>query len=289
MLQSLYWMQYNDKGDFVMNKKFYALLVLIILIGMLVIGCADSTTTDTGNTTDNNSEVTSDTTQSLLVYSGAGLKKPMEEIKTAFEAENNVVIEYVYAGSGALLSQIETTGKGDVFIVGSQATYNTAKEKGYANEGKLVAHHTPAIIVAKGNPLNIQSLADLASDGVKVVLGDPEANAIGQTAQKLIEKNNLPGINDNVVAQTATINEIVTAITAGNADTGIVTKDSVYGNNEDIELIEIPEEENIDQLIPVCTLTMSENTELAQIFVDFVASDAGKAIFEKYGFAPVTE
>lgn len=270
-----------------MKKDIYLLLGAVIMISLLFTGCGVSQ--ETGSATDDgNAASQSEAPVSLLVYAGAGLKMPMEEIKTAFEAENNVTIEYVYAGSAQLLSQMESSGKGDAFIVGSEDTYKKAMDKGLANEYHLIAHHTPAIMVAKGNPLNIQTLDDLAKEGVKVVLGDPKSNAIGATAQKLIEKNSLQDINTNVVAQTATINEIVTAITAGNADAGIVTADSAYGN-DDVELIAIPEAQNIDQLIPIGSLTIAANPDMAAKFVEFVASDAGKAIFEKYEFSSVKE
>jgi molybdate transport system substrate-binding protein len=127
---------------------------------------------------------------------------------------------------------------------------------------------------------------DLAKEGITVILGDPEANAIGQTAKKLIEKNNLPGINDNTVSLAATVSEIITQLASGQADAGIVTMDNVHGN-ADIEIIEIPADQNIDQIIPVCTLTMSAVPDEAQAFVDFIASDAGKKIFEDNGFKPV--
>jgi molybdate transport system substrate-binding protein len=211
----------------------------------------------------------------------------MEAVKTAYEADHNVTIEYVYAGSTQLISQIELSGKGDVFIVGSENAYKTAKEDGFASDTYYqVAHHTPCIAVQAGNPKGITSLEDLAKEGITVILGDPEANAIGQTAQKIIEKTGLTGINDNCISQAATVNEVVTQIASGQADAGIVTIDNVHAN-ADIEIIEIPAEQNIDQIIPVCTLTMSEHPDAAQSFVDFIASDEGKQIFEDSGFTPV--
>lgn len=229
------------------------------------------------------------TTVDLLVYSGAGLKKAMEEIKTVYEADHDVTIEYSYAGSAQLISQIVLAGKGDVFIVGSETAYYKLNEKGFASDTYYkVAHHTPCIIVQPGNPKGITGLEDLAKEGITVVLGDPEANAIGETAQKIIAKTGLTGINDNVIAETATVNEITTLIANGQADAGIVTVDNVH-NNTDVEMISIPDEQNLDQIIPVCTLTISEHPEEAEEFVEFIASDAGKAIFEKYGFAPAEE
>lgn len=291
------------------RKSIAVLLAALLALGLVMTGCAQ--TTDAPETSPSTSQPSAPETTAaspsaqtspspeespspeqsepveLLVYAGAGLKLAMEDIKTAYEAEHNVVITYVYAGSTQLISQIELSGKGDVFIVGSENAYTAAQEAGYASDTYYqVAHHTPCIVVQAGNPKGITSLADLAKDGVTVILGDPEANAIGQTAKKLIEKNNLPGINDNTISLAATVNEIVTQIASGQADAGIVTLDNV-AKNTDLQIIEIPTDQNIDQIIPVCTLTTSTIPDEAQAFVDFIASAAGKKIFEDNGFKPV--
>jgi len=222
----------------------------------------------------------------LLVYAGAGLKKPMEEIKATYEKNHAVDIQYVYAGSGQLISQIQLSGKGDVFIIGSEEVYKVAQDKGFANKPSLVAHHTPCIAVSSDNPKHITGLEDLAKSGVTVILGDPKANAIGLSAQEIIKKNDLQGIVANTVSQATTVNEIVTQLAMGQADAAIVTKDSIIGNPK-IKAVRIPEEQNVDQLIPVGTLTMSKYPSEAQAFMDFICSEEGKAIFEKYGFDAV--
>ena len=226
----------------------------------------------------------------LTVFSGAGLKKPMEDIKSEFEKENpNVKINYIFAGSGQLLSQLELGNKGDVFITGSVNSYDSANEKGLVEPAIDIAHHTPVIAVQKGNPKNIQSLEDLTQPGLKIMVGDEKANAIGMTTQKIIEKNNLPGINDNVISKAATINEIVAQFGATDTvDAAIVTKDSVY-HNDQLEIIEIPEDQNVDQIIPICVLKNTEHKDDAQAFVDFVASEKGKEAFSNYGFDPVNQ
>ncbi|MCK9169915.1 MAG: molybdate ABC transporter substrate-binding protein [Treponema sp.] len=223
---------------------------------------------------------------SLLVYCGAGLKKPMEELKSQYEKAEGGQITYTYAGSGQLISQIQLSGKGDVLIIGSEDVYKTAVDKKLAYAPVLIAHHTPCIAVLKGNPKGIKSLADMAKPGVRVILGDPKANAVGLSAQNMITKNKLPGINTNTVAQTSTVNELVVQLTMGQADAAIVTKDSVASSDK-LEIIEIPAEQNIDQLIPVGILTVTRQKDAAQKFVDFTASAAGKACFKKFGFDPV--
>jgi molybdate transport system substrate-binding protein len=275
-----------------MKKGYFlkSIMLLTAVASIALAGCQGTEKSEETKAIASESESKSEKEVSkLTVYAGAGLKNAMEDIKTSFEAENdNVQLEYIYAGSAQLLSQIETSGKGDVFIVGSEVAYNAAKEKGLAGERKLVAHHTPAIAVQKGNPKGISSLEDLGKDGIKVALGDSESNAIGKTADKIIEKNGLQTILNNVVTRTATVNEIATAIVSGNADAGIVTEDAVYAN-EKIEIVKIAESQNIDQIIPVCALQSSEQSDLAQRLVDFIASEKGKAIFEQNGFKPVSE
>lgn len=226
--------------------------------------------------------------ESLFVYSGAGLKKPMEEIATAFKAKHNVEIEFNYAGSGQLLAQLETTRKGDLFLVGSEDSYNVAKQKGLVNEAYDIAHHTPAIVVLKGNPKNIQTLEDLSKDGIKVILGEAKANAIGKTAQLILQKNDLTKVNDNVVSTANTVNELVVQLTLGNADAMIATIDSVY-NNPKVEIIEIDPAQNIDQIVTGGVITTTAQPELSKALMDFASSKDGKEIFARYGFKPVTE
>ncbi len=259
------------------------MLTIVVSFGFMSCSSPEKTEGTKNEATTKNEEQAQ---KSLVVYSGAGLKKPMEELAKTFEKENNVKIEYIFAGSTQLISQLEMSGKGDVFIVGSKVAYESSKEKKLVGESKEVAYHTPTIIVKKGNPKNIKSLKDLQKEGVKVILGDEKSNAIGQTTVKIIEKNKLTGIANNVVAKMATVSEMITHITEGKGDAAIATLDSVFKNDK-VDIIEIPKEKNIDQILPIAPVTASKEKDLANKFVDFISSDAGKAVFEKYGFKPV--
>ena len=67
------------------------------------------------------------------------------------------------------------------------------------------------------------------------------------------------------------------------ADASIIWEDLIV-NSAKMEIVEIPHEQNIIKIIPIGTLTFSEQGDTARKFVDFVASPEGKAIFEKHGF-----
>ncbi len=224
-------------------------------------------------------------TSSLMVYSGAGVRKPMDEIGTLFEQKYGVAVNYNYAGSNMLLSQMELTQEGDVYMPGATMYIDKAKEKGFVDYEQNVSYHIPVIAVPEGNPANITCLEDLAKPGVKVVLGDPKSCAIGKLGNKILEKSGIYDAADvNVIARSATVNELVVYTCMGIADASIIWKASLIETENESDIIEIPREQNSIKIIPLGTLTFSENKDNANKFVDFVASAEGKAIFEKQGF-----
>ena len=221
----------------------------------------------------------------LLVYSGAGLRKPMDKIGAAFEKKYGIAVKYNYAGSNTLLSQIELTKKGDCYMPGATMYINKAKEKGFVDYEKPVAYHIPVIAVPKGNPAKITSLKDLAKPGVSVILGDPKAAACGKIAKKVLQKNKIyDDVKKNVIAQTATANELVVYVCMKQADAIINWKASLLGTEDKTDIVEIPKEHNIIKVVPIGRLTFSKNKKMAKEFVNFAASSDGKRIFKECGF-----
>jgi len=161
-------------------NKYFIMTLLAIFLAVAVIGCGGGTAED--NAANNGEAQVTEPIDSLLVYSGAGLRKPMDEIGKVFEEKYNVRIEYSYAGSAQNLSQIELTGKGDVYTPGAMYYGQQAIDKGLVVNTQDVAYHIPVIAVPKGNPAGIEKVEDLAKPGVKVVLGDKKACAIGKVA-----------------------------------------------------------------------------------------------------------
>ncbi len=266
-----------------MLKKPSLLLVFLLSFSLLLAGCGQ----DNANTPNDQDNQTSVEQQNLLVYCGAGLRTATDDIAQVFEEKNNVKIEYHYAGSAQNLTQLELTQEGDLYIPGALSYGETAKEKGFVSNMDNICYHIPAIGVPEGNPAGITKLEDLARPGVEVVLGDPEGPAIGKTSAKILKNAGLwEAVNENLVSNTATVNEIVTYLTMKQCDAAIIWEDNAQGV-EGIEIIQIPPEQNDVKTVPVCVLKCSEKPELAQQFADFILSSEGKAIFAKHGFKPV--
>jgi molybdate transport system substrate-binding protein len=217
------------------------------------------------------------------VYSGAGLKAPMQELGQAFTKKYGTEVQFTWGGSGMLISQMNLTQKGDVFITGSTVEYNIAKGKGFVDEPRLVAYHVPVIAVQKGNPGNILTIQDFARPGLKIALGDAGATAIGKAGQKMFAKYNITGeVEANVVTRTPTINELTVIMNTGQADAAILTLDQI--DPDKVDAVPIPVSDNAVLIIPIGVTGFSQEPGSARLFADFVASGEGKAVFEKHGF-----
>jgi molybdate transport system substrate-binding protein len=224
--------------------------------------------------------------ESILVYSGAGMRKPMDQIGMAFQKKYGTKVKYNYAGSQALLSQMELTKSGDAYMPGETMYIEIAARKGLVGYQKLTCYHIPIITVPKGNPANIKGLKDLARPGVRLIFGDPKVAAIGITAKQILEKNGLyEKAWKNVIATAPTMNEVMVLIALGQADASINWWDTVK-SAKDIQVIEIAQEQNIIEVVPIGVATFSKHPETARKLVDFCASAEGLAIFEQHGFIP---
>ena len=156
---------------------------------------------------------------------------------------------------------------------------------------KNITKNIPIIAVAKGNPKNITSLADLGKSGVKVAIGEPSGPAIGKTTVNILNKT---GLNDsvqaNVVVKTTTVNQLLTYIVTGQADATIIWEDMTTWSEAQgkIDIIQIPQNQTIISTVPVGVTVYTKENALAKEFEDFVTGPKGKAIWEKWGFKPLT-
>ena len=261
--------------------------MMILLCSVITFGCIQEKPKETVLKNETAWELipsTIENVESLFVYCGAGMRKPMDEIGLLFEEENGISVNYNYAGSNTLLSQMELTQKGDIYMPGATYYFDVAREKGFTDYEQLIAYHVPVIAVPKGNSANITSLDDLAKSGVKVILGDSKAVAIGKLGDTLLKDNGIyEDVEKNVVARGATVNKLVVYISMDQGDASIIWEDLVV-NSEKIESVAINSQNNIIKIIPIGTLSFSNKNDAAKKFVDFVASDKGKTIFEKHGF-----
>ncbi|WP_231702797.1 molybdate ABC transporter substrate-binding protein [Desulfocucumis palustris] len=262
------------------NIKLFLVLSLTLL---LLVGCANTTPAEQKAPENQQDSATAEKAP-MFAYVGAGLKEPFSEIAALYEQKTGVKLETSFNNSGALLNQMETAKKGDIFMPGSMPYIQKAKEAGYLGEmAGPIAYHTPAIITPKGNPAHITKIEDLAKPGVKIIMPDKEATAMGKTAFKIFDKLGITAqVEKNILTYAETPMKVAEMLMLGQGNAGI-TEISMYKNRDKLDVIEIDPGVNMPEEIPCALLTFSTQQEQAKDFLEFMKQE-GPAIFAKHGF-----
>ena len=220
----------------------------------------------------------------LLLYCGAGIRPPVAEIAEEFGRRHDVTVECDYAGSEVLLSRIKLSGQGDLYMPGDVYYVDRAEEEGLIASKKTVCYFVPVILVRKGNPKNVQTLADLTRPDVEVGLGDPKACAIGRKASKIFAKNNISEEDVNVKFRSLTVNELGNNVKLGMLDAVIVWDAVAAFSPKETEVVSIPRDQNVISTVAVGVLKSSQHPDLAEKFVDFITSEQGIEVFKKHHY-----
>lgn len=222
--------------------------------------------------------------QELMIFSGAGLAEPVQEIADEFAAQTGCEPQIVFAATGQLIAQIQTTESGDILIAGAVDELASMKEDEVTDSVEMVKH-IPVVAVQKDNPLGIESVKDLGQDGLTVLLPDPETTPIGKIAVKAFEDNGIIDTID-IVANTTTAPLAMTALAEGNADAAVIWKEN-GAKNDKITVLDLPEMEKYIKIVPAASLKYSTNEEARLAFIEFMTGEQGMAIWAKYGYEAV--
>jgi molybdate transport system substrate-binding protein len=263
------------------NNRIIVLIIILIIAIIAISGAYLNGAFNAGSSTEEGS---------IDILVGAGFSKVGSDLIKEFNKKYpNIKVNAKYGGSGELFATLETQKSGDVFLPADYKYMEDAMKNGYIKNDtvKNITKNVPVIIVEKGNPKNITSLKDLAKSGVKVGIGEADGPAIGKATAKILEKNNLTdSVEENVVVKSTTVNQLLTYLVTGQVDATIIWEDMTVweeGSGK-IEVIEIPANENIESTVPIGITTFVKDTDASSKFEEFVTSEEGKKIWEKWGF-----
>jgi len=224
----------------------------------------------------------------LFLYCGAGIRPAMEDLRTDFTRSTGVPVRVTYAGSGCLLSMLTFARSGDLYMPGERYYVDQAKADGHLKEDVTVAYFVAVVMVQKGNPKGIRSLADLARSDLRVGIGHPDTVACGLVAKKILEKAGVwEAVKANIDARgacTATAMELTNALALNALDAAINWDAMAFPVRDRIGILTIPREQNVEVPIPLGSLTWSTRKRDAARFVEFAQSAAGAQSFAKHGY-----
>jgi molybdate transport system substrate-binding protein len=248
-------------------------LALALVLGTAACGDDGSTASDSSSTTSK--------PLPLTVFAAASLT---ESFQGAQPDLPGLDITYSFAGSGALVAQIQNGAPADVIATADLATMRTLSDAGLVGEPVTFARNQLEILVAPGNPHHIDSLDDLEASDLKVVLADDTVPA-GKYAKQILDG---AGVSVSPVSNEVDVKGAVAKVTSGEADATIVYVTDVTAAGSKGEGVEIPEDQNVTAEYPIAVVKASTHQEAALAFVESAVSGKVHDALEDHGFLAAT-
>lgn len=223
----------------------------------------------------------------LTVLAAASLTNAVTRIGDAFMSRFlNVTMRFSFAGSSTLATQIEQGAPVDVVAMADNANMDRVVSSGDVIRGAVttLARNRLAILVPRGNPKKIATLADLARSGVKVVLCDA-AQPCGKYAAAMFANAK---VAVEPVSREASASGVVSRVANGEADAGIAYVTDGLVSGDAVDAVEIPASSNVDTIYPIAVARKpsSGDTAAAAAFVAMARGSVGREILARLGFGP---
>jgi molybdate transport system substrate-binding protein len=220
------------------------------------------------------------------VFAAASLTDSFKALGTAFQtAHPGTTVQFNFAGSPTLVTQIEQGAAADVFASADTTNMDKLKTDGFtADSSQVFAHNKLEIVVAAGNPKGITGLADLAKPGLIYITAAPTVPA-GKYALQILAS---AGVKVTPKSLETDVKSVVSKIELGEADAGIVYVTDVKAAGSKVTGVPIPDSVNVIATYPIVSVKGAKNSNLANAFVAYVLSAEGQATLQSFGFLPAS-
>jgi molybdate transport system substrate-binding protein len=230
----------------------------------------------------------------LTVFAAASLSDAFEAIGQELESGHpDLLITYNFGGSQALVTQLQEGAEADVFASANVAQMAAATgAELITGDAVPFVHNRLAIVTPANNPAGIESPADLGTDGILLVLAQPEVPA-GRYARESVCRMGTDveiygaGFTDrvaaNVVSEEEDVWDVLAKVALGEADAGIVYVSDAAMAGDQVQVVDIPDEVNVVATYPIAALAGGDEV-LATAFIAYLLSEEGQANLASFGF-----
>jgi len=224
-----------------------------------------------------------------------GFKKKHPQIERIFaETLPPGILAQQIEGGSLTIGNLRITHKPDVYTAGKTRVESMMS---HFNRVESYAYNKLSLMVPRGNPQNIQSLADLEKSAVRVSMPNPAWEGIGRQIEIAYKK--VGGEKLHQAVMKTKVDEGTTYLTRihhresplrilyDDSDVAPVwTSEVLYQQmiGHPVEEIKIPQQHNIRSTYMAGRLKNAARPAAADLFMDYLISDEAKAIYRKYGF-----
>ena len=299
-------------------KKTGKIMMAFLMTGILLMGLAACGSTGSagqdaepgteagpGAGTENAAKGESEQTE-IQVFIAASLSTVMDEIAAEYNKTHpDVKITYNADSSGTLMTQIEEGYACDVFFSAAQKQMDQLEGEGFVVEGTRanVLNNQLVVLTQKDSDTKVTGLASLG-DARSLALADGSVPVGKYTRQALMNLGILKKVDDPSLVTTqevsdalggveiseqGNVSKVLLAVVEGSCEVGTTYYSDTYGYEDQVKILETGGYDlSGDIIYPIAQINNEEADDAAKAaakeFVEYVASDEAKVIFDKYYF-----
>ena len=221
----------------------------------------------------------------ITVSAAASLTEAFTKMAADFQKANpGTTITPNFAASSALVTQIQGGAPADAFASADGTNMQKLVSGGQVKaEPTVFAANELTIVVKKGNPKVVKSLADLANLGVVSLCAD--AVPCGKYAAQALTQAGVT-IPPEKITKGADVKTTLSAVSTGDADAAIVYTTDAKAAGTTVQSVRIPAWLNVYAIYPIAPIASAQNLDLANAFVKYTVSPAGQKTLASFGFLP---
>lgn len=246
---------------------------------LLLVGCENDEETDGSGSGESEGGGQSE----LVVLAASSLTDAFGRLEHTYEADHpDVEVQLSFDASSTLAEQVVSGAPGDVLATADERTMQTVVDEGLAGVPLAFAQNSLIQVTPPDNPAGVQELADLDSGEVEFAVCVPDAPC-GAATERLFE---LVDVSADPVTEEANVRDVLTRVTEGEVDAGLVYVSDAQAASEDVHAIEIPQADQALNSDVIAPLSEASDPGAAQAWVDLVTSDKGQQVLTDLGFLP---
>lgn len=220
----------------------------------------------------------------LYWFTGAGIKKPAEQIARMYNKIHKNKVEIISGGSGTVLNEMLQSKKGDVYTLVDFLFLKKAIKHGIVVKHRKILKLTPVFAINKKDIGKIKTVADLSRNGVRIAGGNPKTFCLGLTFKEILRK--MPAelsekIRKNIVVECMNVLQIIGYIKSGATDAGIVL-DKALIRSAHLPYITIPKKYNVHRYGFIALISYSRHPKAARTLYKFILNHL--CVYKKFGF-----
>lgn len=229
--------------------------------------------------------------QKIRIAAAADLQFAMQDLAAQFEQRTGTKVDVSYGSSGNFFSQLQNGAPFDLFFSADIEYPRKLETVGIAEPGTLYEYAVGRIAIWMPENTKVDLprqgwKALLEASVQKIAIANPEHAPYGRAAVAAMQK---AGIYEQIKAKLVygeNISQAGQFVQSGNAQAGIVAVSlAVSPGMSAGKRWDIPADLHPPIEQAAIAIKNARNKDEARAFLQFVKSEAGRAIFAKYGFA----